>query len=193
MHREPLQQPQKQNHSIRECCNSPKAESSAPNAANRLYWHASSESSITHSWCPLCHLPGSVVLLFLLPIRQPSLGGCSTQGEGKHISFVWPPPPLSPFSLSHTCDTLFPLQILTVTFSHTEIERQQGSQDLTPVFYFLITDAATLWRKCYFWSLTVFVSFHFRLANFLNSLWPLTTSRGYGALHGYTFISRVII
>lgn len=91
-HEESLQLPQKhqkQNHSIRECCNSSKAKSSASNAANRLYWHPSSESMsfITHSWGPLCHLPGCVTPP--PPSSSPALGDALTLGA-THLLFLSP-------------------------------------------------------------------------------------------------------
>lgn len=115
-HEQSLQQPQKhqkQTHSIRECWNSSKAESSAPNAADRVYWQRNM-SFTAPSWCPLCHLPGSVT-----PPPHAALGDALTH-EVNTSPFAEPPPPLSQLSLSQTCDTLFPLLILTVSFSHTE-------------------------------------------------------------------------
>lgn len=68
-------------------------------------------SFITHSWCPLCHLPGSVT-----PPPHPAAQPWGMLlHRGQTSPFAEPPPPLSQLSLSHTCDTLF----LTVTFSHT--------------------------------------------------------------------------
>lgn len=60
-----------------------------------------------------------------LPSNSPALGDALTQGGGKHFSFCWPPPPLSQLSLSHTCDTLFPLQILLLLVTQRTQDRQQ--------------------------------------------------------------------
>lgn len=174
MHREP----QGPVTSTRSRCSSPRSKTTVAENAATLP-KLSPQLQMLHTGCTdipaqraLSPTPDALcatllVLLLLLPIQQPL-------GDAANTS-PFADPHLTAFP-SHTCDTLFPLQILTVTFSHTETkERQRCSQDLTPAFDFLITDAETLWRKCYFSSMTVSVSFHFRLANNLNYLWPLSS------------------